>query len=127
MRNFWSIYRYPILWAAFILFICGVNGSYIPHIRLKDFISPDKIAHMTLFGIQAYLLGLGLRKQLRVFPALLTALLLTILYGVLIEFLQATIFVNRSFDYLDMLANTAGAIVAGVFLWRKFNKFSVRV
>jgi VanZ family protein len=37
------------------------------------------------------------------------AVFIGIAYGILIEFLQYAVFVNRSFDYADMIADALGA------------------
>lgn len=48
-------------------------------------------------------------------------IILCIAFGVLMEFLQANLTSYRSFEYLDMLANTIGAILA-LFFFNRIEK-----
>ncbi|MBK7850755.1 MAG: VanZ family protein [Bacteroidetes bacterium] len=48
-------------------------------------------------------------------------LLLTIFYGILIEILQATVFIHRSGDIRDAIANSIGAFV-GLWVFGKMAK-----
>lgn len=106
-------YFSAILWAILVLFLCGINGSSLPQLEIDFAIGIDKIAHILLFGIQAWFLMLAFRKSGKI-PALkfaFLAALISSLYGVFIEVLQATVFINRMFDYADMLANAFGAFL----------------
>jgi VanZ family protein len=104
-------YYLAILWALISLTACGVNGNSLPKINLD--ISIDKIAHILLFGVQAWLIlrenqkrGSGLNwKQAHI------AVVVSIVYGIVIEGLQATVFINRSYDYADMVADGIGAVM----------------
>ena len=104
-------YYLAILWSLISLTACGVNGNSLPKINLD--ISIDKIAHIVLFGVQAWLIlmvnqkrGTGLNwKQAHI------AVLIAIVYGIAIEGLQATVFINRSYDYADMVADGIGAVL----------------
>jgi VanZ family protein len=104
-------YYLAILWALISLTACGVNGNSLPKINLD--ISIDKIAHIVLFGVQAWLIlmvnqkrGSGLNwKQAHI------AVVVSIVYGIVIEGLQATVFINRSYDYADMVADGIGAVM----------------
>lgn len=41
--------------------------------------------------------------------------MLAIIYGISLEIMQATVFVNRSADWNDIIANTFGCVMAFVF------------
>ena len=120
--QFLNSYKFSLIWALVILLLCGMNASSLPHIRFNFVFDIDKLAHFMLFGMFAFLL-IESRKKFRewqqpfsqlVFPAFL----ISSLYGVLIEILQATVFTSRSFDYHDMLANAIGAaFVSTVFYY----------
>lgn len=104
-------YRFAILWALFVLFLCGINGSNLPDLHFNFVLGIDKIAHMFLFGIQAWLILKASHKKYNksfIIYAFYAAIFSS-LYGVLIEVLQGLLFVNRTFDYADMLANAIGA------------------
>jgi VanZ family protein len=116
-------YRLSVLWALFALFLCGVNGSSLPKISF-DLFEIDKLAHMALFGIQAWIIyyeGVWKAKvaeKEKVWKVTLQAFLWSALYGALIEGLQMTVFVGRSFDWADMLADAIGALTVFVlYTW----------
>ena len=126
MKEFFNTYIYSLLWALFILCVCGMNGSYIPEIHFSDIIQPDSLAHITLFGLQTWFIAIdSKRKLISKGPSIrliLPALVISAIYGVIIEVLQATVFVNRSYDYMDMAANTLGCALASFVLFVKFKK-----
>ncbi|HEX8549050.1 MAG TPA: VanZ family protein [Cytophagaceae bacterium] len=99
-------------------------GKYLPETSLADFFKIDKLVHISIFLGLVYLLIKGLKRK----PssgwatryAIIFSLLLGTLYGALIEVIQQFI-PDRSFEYLDMLANTLGCI-AGAFIFSLQNK-----
>ena len=111
-------------WAVVILVLCGIPGKKIPELTFLQWLKPDKIVHLVLFGIQSFLLLRAFRAagspepvRRRAVPA---ALFLSIGYGVLIEWLQATVFIDRSGDVRDAAANAAGALLgAWIYLRRQ--------
>ncbi len=126
MNRFFYTYTYSLLWALFILCVCGMNGSYIPQIHFTDIIQPDSLAHITLFGLQTWFIATDRKRKspsnglsLRL---ILPAFVISAMYGLIIEVLQATVFINRSYDYMDMAANTLGCALASFVLFLKFKK-----
>ncbi len=114
--RFLTVYWKALLWAFLILVACGMNGNSLPKLSF-DF-GIDKIVHFFLFFIQAMLIYLPNKKQLWV------AILLSSCYGALIELLQMTVFINRSFDFADMLADVIGALLCLPILklWERFSR-----
>jgi VanZ family protein len=110
--RFIKLYWKALLWSFLILSACGINGESLPKVSF-DF-GIDKVAHFTLFLVQALLIYLPQKKHF------VWAILLSSCYGILIEFMQMTIFVNRSFDYADMLADVFGAMMCYpiMLLWK---------
>lgn len=111
--NFFSKYRYALLWALFVLVLCGMNGNSVPKLTFS-FTGIDKLAHFFLFGIQAWLILKPMQQNFKSLnlKGALVAVALSISYGILVEILQATVFINRSYDYADMLANSIGALLS---------------
>ena len=72
----------------------------------------DKIAHLLAYAAVAFLLVLSARRSPNRLTRVLTLLGITILYGVVIEFVQE--FTAREFDVLDMAANALGAVIGTV-------------
>jgi VanZ family protein len=126
MKRFFNTYTYSFLWAFLILCVCGMNGSYFPEIHFTDIIQPDSLAHITLFGLQTWFIATDRKRKspsnglsLRLIPP---AFVISAMYGLIIEVLQATVFINRSYDYMDMAANTLGCALASFVLFLKFKK-----
>ena len=77
----------------------------------------DKIIHMVVFGILAYLgcyFYVGRKKSFN--AAMIRSALPAILYGTSIEFMQMFI-PQRGFDYADLTADVIGTIF-GVLLFK---------
>ena len=69
--------------------------------------------HFGVFAMLSLILSVGLRKQYS-FPklrcnAFFFSIMLSILYGVIIEAVQVVYFEGRSGELLDIIANTFGA------------------
>jgi VanZ family protein len=125
MVKYLSHYKYAIAWALIILLLCGMNGAHFPKFDIDSFIRIDKLAHIVLFGFLSYLIAMASQKVFTnnsSFKLIYPAFLIGTAYGILIEVLQSTIFINRTYDYLDMLANTLGCIFAWVILHFKLKK-----
>lgn len=109
-----------ILWAVLILILCGMPGDQIPRLDFWEFLKFDKVVHFILFAMQVLIITIGFRKQhnrkwLR-YHALSSALAFGLGYGILTEVLQLLVFRLRHFDYMDVAANSAGAL-AGTLLF----------
>jgi VanZ family protein len=122
-RTLWPAY----CWALIILILCGMPGEDIPALSFLQWLKPDKIVHLLLFGTLCYLIlkGIHSQKNFRVInkSAVILALLISIGYGALIEILQATIFVHRSGDIRDAAANALGTLIGYWLFRRNFFKF----
>lgn len=104
-------------WAIFILVLSGIPGNQFGQSQHEHL---DKVVHILLYAVLYLLLLVGFIKQqhfhwLRVWPKLKTALI-AIGYGVIIEYLQGLIFIDRSIELYDMIANSIGVgIGLGLF------------
>lgn len=111
-------YNYQgIGWALFILLLCGLPGKQFER---SEVVNADAAIHAFLFGMLFFLLAVGFIKQstfrqLRV-HTLRKVFVLTVAYGVLVEFLQATVFIDRSIELSDMLFNGLGSLI-GMFVF----------
>lgn len=103
-------------WAIFILLLCSLPSQNIGEVNFWDLLNPDKIVHSIVFMLLALFLIIGFKKQhkyaLLRCNAYLIAILLAIIYGVVIEWMQISYFQSRSGDLLDAIANAFGAIIA---------------
>lgn len=109
----------PILWAILIAILCGIPGRDIPHISFLEIISFDKFVHAGIFFV---LIVLSLRNFSKNNTLKNTTkyylLAFGIGYGILLEILQGAIFIDRSADVYDVIANSFGCVMATLF----FNK-----
>lgn len=115
-----TLYFIPAIAWAFLIWSLSTTSN-LPPIPW-DFLSPDKIGHLTFYAIQTLLLIAAFSKSLEWtkkgnWAWILCCMIIAGLYGVLLEFVQATI-PDRSFDYADMLANFVGTIVGAVFYYK---------
>lgn len=99
-----------LVWAFFIAVLCGIPGKDLPSIGWFEMLSLDKFVHASMFGM-LYFLGFRsqfftTKLQLRYF------IVFCILYGGSLEILQGLIFVDRSADIYDFIANSIGVFAA---------------
>ena len=118
-----------ITWALFILILTGFPADQLPEIpTFLEWLSPDKVAHLILFGILSYLILYNSRQQYLKshfrFYIVAFAVLLSTLYGLVTELLQYYVFVGRNGNIYDFYANALGALLGGVayFLQHSKNK-----
>lgn len=122
---FWRYNKAAFAWALLILILCGIPGNNFPRLSFLDWLRPDKIVHLILFGVQSYLFIVGFSRQ-TIYTDLSKhaqrwGVLLSISYGALVEVLQSTIFIGRSGDVRDAIANAIGALL-GLYIYKKFAK-----
>ena len=107
-----------LAWALFILGLCALPGSAIPELTFLQWLKPDKIVHLILFGVLSFLLIKAFMEQTSVrllssYPKIIS-ILISALYGVLIEVLQEYFFSGRQGDVYDAMADALGALIG---LW----------
>lgn len=119
--------KWSLLWAAIILILCGIPGRDIPHISFLELLSFDKFVHASIFFVLVLLTIRGFKMQtrfhlLRQFPDF-TAVVICVVYGGLLEVMQGTLFVERSADIYDFIANSFGCLMA----WLLYGKLEKNV
>ena len=109
-----------VLWALLIAVLCGMPGKKIPHISFIEFPGLDKIVHAFLFYVFCLLLVKSFsNSEASIFlqnNSFLFAFVFSVLYGVLIEWMQKTFFMDRTADLFDSMANSFGALFALIYL-----------
>lgn len=105
-------------WAVFIFMLCALPGGQFQETKHEHL---DKIIHVILFGFLFVLFTIGfIKQQSNTYlksNVKLKVWLGCVAYGLLIELLQGTVFVDRSVEFADILANAIGATIGlGAFL-----------
>lgn len=105
-----------VSWAVMILFLTGIPGTYFPKVTsFWEWLSPDKIIHIFIFGVQSFLLLITFRIQYLsglqrlVYISILVSI--TILFALLTEILQVYVFVGRHGNVYDFIADVVGILV----------------
>jgi len=103
-----------LVWAAFILILMLLPGKHIPHIEDTFVLSPDKLAHIFVFLVLAYLMVRGFSRQhqyswLKI-KALPISLIISVSYSLTLEGFQY-FSEQRTVDVYDALANLIGCLL----------------
>ena len=108
--------KWALLWALFILILCGIPGNDIPSVSFLEILNFDKFVHASLFFVLYILTNNSFLKQntysLLVNKGKFVALVLCIIYGGYTEILQGVVFKERSADINDFIANSIGSVLA---------------
>lgn len=101
-------------YAIFLLVISLLPGGNLPSVPdWFSLFSPDKVAHFGAYGLFALLLSVTFSKG-RIYRAILYAVSIAAVYGIVMEILQGISGTGRHFDPVDMVANLLGAILGGL-------------
>ncbi|MCF8228270.1 MAG: VanZ family protein [Bacteroidales bacterium] len=122
VKNFWPI----ILWALFVFILSSTPGNYFPKIpSFWDWLKPDKVVHLVFYGVFSYLLLLGMIRQydeeVSRLKLKMLAFLAGMFFGLALEVLQYYVFIGRSGNVYDFIANTIGS-ATGIFAFGILNR-----
>ena len=108
--------KFSILSALIIMYLSLTSSHTFDKVPLINIPNIDKIVHFVMyFGLMSVIIlenRTNLKNNLRLF---LTGLI-PLLYGILMEILQATVTVTRTASFYDALANSSGILVS-ILLW----------
>ena len=125
--KFWNNHWRSILWAAFILVLCGIPGNELNKVKIINIPHLDKFVHFFLYFVFTLLLISENNPQKYnstvTVKAFLMAAAFALSYGALIEILQKVLFVGRGADIWDMVANTSGFLLASL-AYRPINRIT---
>ncbi len=116
IRNLTSFFP-AIIWALLILYLSSSSGIQLPP-SIWDFLAVDKIGHLVFYEILAFLIVYGfykIKNQTINKKTLLISLIISSLYGISLEFMQYSLFPNRYFEILDIIANISGSLIGILF------------
>ncbi len=94
-----------IFTTVFIAFLSLLKLQPIP----VNISHKDKVFHCVAYFVLTFMWLLAVKISPK---KIVIVTVLCILYGIIIEVLQKTVTTYRSFDYLDMIANSIGSVLA---------------
>lgn len=122
-------YLLLVVWAIIILVLCGMPPKDVDKIAFINFPYIDKVAHILLyvgFGLSVMAV-VNLNKRLKgTFLSYVLAIAICAFYGWIIEILQLEVFPGRSYELMDVVADTTGAIV-GVLAYNWVSTIFVKI
>lgn len=128
MRSFKLVFHSflpAIIWWLVVLVLMCTPGKDLPELGFwAELINLDKILHVTIFGLMAFLFMLPIAarqnansKQLK--QAFIKIAICTAVWGLTTEFIQEFFVPGRTFDLLDFAADAVGGLLA-YFLGKKY-------
>jgi VanZ family protein len=117
----------PAVVAAIIFYLCClIPVNDIPDMEFRFFIPTDKIVHFLMFFGLAGVASINYihykKEHIIILKLIVFAILIPVIYGGLIEIMQAEYFTERTGDWFDFLADALGVIASlPVSLW--FRRF----
>ena len=111
-------YTIAIGWVVVTAILHAIPGSDFPVVSFSDFFQLDKLIHSIIFMTGVYLFAVAFKEQQKI-QFLRHIVISFIVYGLLLEVLQGLVFVERSADIFDWLADIIGVFL-GVWIFKKF-------
>lgn len=111
---------FAIIWTLIIFILCCTPGRYIPTTNWLELLSFDKFVHASIFFVLVCLWLIYLIHSGNVSKSTTVLIVVSaISYGGLLEVMQATVFSQRSGDWLDFIANSFGCLMGLWFFEKK--------
>ncbi len=118
----WKIFRSRYVatgWFLLMTILFFIPGSSIPKQNWITYIQFDKIVHIGLFAVLLFLWKSAFESPAKYYNAWL--IILSGIYGLMIEILQGMLVPNRDFDLFDLIADVAGSFL-GILIWMRVYK-----
>ncbi len=111
-----------ISWTIIIFVLCCTPGKYVPTAHWLELLSFDKFVHASIFFTLSCLWLIHFLKiERQSYSFVIFIILGCVAYGGMLEVMQATIFSQRSGDWLDFIANSFGCLM-GLWFFTKQKK-----
>jgi len=127
MKVFLAHYWPALLWAFFIFVMCTIKLGRVPSAPIF-FEGFDKLVHCGFFFVQVVFIAYGLIRGSNSYTfryeQLIIPILLSLIYGGLIEILQNYFFTWRSGEWDDFFADTVGALMGAFSIFTVFKALS---
>lgn len=106
-------------WAIFILIASTVGVGFNLPTTWADVIGWDKLAHAFVYAVLCLLLIESFAKGRNLKSVVVLSVVISIAYGITMEFLQYTFFSNRYFEVFDIFANAVGSMLGAIIAVRR--------
>jgi VanZ family protein len=110
-----------IIWSVIVFALLAMPPVKLGTKPTVEVSGLDKLVHFFLFGLMAWFWGYYQKQFATSRKAYQQQLLLIVtlitIYGIIMEYIQR--WVGRDFDVWDMVADAAGASIAGIWLFVK--------
>ena len=123
MHKTYTIFAF--IWTCLVIALSLVDLS---DVKTESIAIPhkDKIVHFVFYSVLTFLWSMAFKpSNKRKFSQQLLVVVVCILLGMIIEVLQGYAGFNRSFEWLDIITNTIGAIF-GYLICMKIRNFKPR-
>lgn len=112
-----------IVWTVFIIIGSSISGHTLDEVSFINIPYFDKLVHFIWYFFlyifwYTYLINKNTQYQKITIRIVLTTLI--ILFGLLIEILQDKVFINRSSDIFDFIADSTGTIFAFLIFFKLY-------
>lgn len=102
------------VWTLLTLYLSVISASTIASLHLWNISGLDKLGHLTFYMFFSFLWCMSVSREKNRSEMVL---FIAIAFGILMEIGQYVMLNGRTFEFLDILANTLGATY-GVYLFR---------
>lgn len=123
-KTFWFLTA--LGWTVFVAFTCLINSNDLPSIGI-EVVGIDKMIHFLFHFIFTLLWSIYyFSKEKKITQKRVTSIvIISLLFGVIIEWLQASFTLTRQADVLDVIFNSGGAISAGLIVYHALKKYPI--
>ncbi|OSZ73772.1 hypothetical protein CAP36_17360 [Chitinophagaceae bacterium IBVUCB2] len=115
-----------IVWLFISTILLTIPGSAFPKENWLSKIWFDKWVHIGMFALMVFLWCWAIHNkqtvQLKLSNTFLWIGIFCLLYGVVMEFVQEYVVINRSFDVGDIIADAAGCLIGVVYSLKRYKK-----
>ncbi len=130
LQSFFEKRTFPLIWLVFMHLLLLLPGNSFGKEKIVLIPHADKIIHFGLYFIlvASWAVFFNIKNDLNRHQKKnwnMILLILAVGHGILIEFIQVSPLIHRDFDWLDALADSAGAfcgLIAGLWFTKKIKR-----
>lgn len=114
-----NLFTLALLWTIAITIASLVSIGNMPRVEVPG---KDKTVHFLFYFVLTLIWNFALQKKYKNWVLKYIIAFVVIVYGIVIEVLQEVLTKNRQADIYDVLANSAGTLVALIVIFWLKNK-----